>query len=1789
MPELASTGSGLVLTAIVDGPLSGGLPKAIELYALEDIADLSVYGLGSANNGGGTDGQEFGFPPVSVQAGSYLYLATESTGFAAFFGFAPDFVSATAASINGDDAIELFLNGTVVDTFGTPDASGSGTVWDYRDGWAARNPGTGPSPVFDPADWTYSGADALDDATANASAAAPVPLAGYGAGAQALVINEVLGSTTGTDVEYVELYGTPGQSLAGLSLIVVESDAQSDNGHIDARIDFDAGDTLGTNGFFLVGTASVAQVYGVTPDLVIATNTIENSSYTLALVETASLSGTSVTGTETVIDSLGVTDGEGAGSFAFGAPVVGPDGSFLPAGARRAEDGVDTDSAADFVLADFNLGPANTPTAATREVGGDYDDVFIHDIQGETDLADGTLVGVAGAADESPMLGAAVRVQAVVTQVVPGLGGFYIQEEDSDADGNAKTSEGIFVASTLAVAPGDLVTVEGIVAETGGETRINADTVAVDGTAALPEATVIAFPTATVLVDADGDYVANLEAYEGMLVTIPEEMSVTEMFQLDRFGTIRISSDGQLVTYTEIFEPGVEGYAAYLKEVAARSLVLDDGSDAQNPAEILVPFLGEDGTLDGGDVIRMGDVYTGLTGVLSYSEDSASSSEEPEYRIHLPQAGELTATNPRSDAPEDVGGSLTVASFNVLNYFTTIDTNPGSYNGPYNTGPGGDEEPRGANAFSYDGLTEFDRQEAKLVAAIKAVAADVVGLIEIENDPLGSTSLAALVAALNAEGCSYAYVDTGPIEGAMGGPVEGDAIKVGFLYNTETVSLTGDFAILDETVDSRFATEGVQRPALAQTFTETASGESFTAVVTHLKSKGSVLPGDEDIGDGQGANNATRTEAAKALADWLASDPTGSGDPDVLIIGDLNAYTKEDPVKAIEAGADDIAGTADDFVNVVTQYDPDGYSYVFDGMTGSLDHALASGSLADQVTGATIWNINADEADALDYNLDYGRDGSLYTADPYRASDHDPVVVGLDLQSAPRIFTLEILHVSDQEGSASSVKAAPNLSAVMNALEAQDLGNDGLADNTIRLSSGDAFIPGVFFEASASVFGSGGIADIQIQNELGFDAIALGNHEFDKGTAVLAGLISGDAAGDFSALTGSALAGQDFTGTLFPYLSANLDVSTDANLAPLAAAGGQAPQGNSITSSTVLDVNGDLIGIVGATTPTLGRISSPGGVTISPDWEGTQPTEAELDALAAVIQAEVDAVLAAHPGMNKVILMAHMQILGIELALASRLSDVDVILAGGSNTLLADETDRLRDDDAAQGTYPQFVTDADGNTVAVVNTDGSYKYVGRLVIDFDEDGHILADSYDAEVSGAYATDDQGVADLGAEDLVDPEIQAIADAIGAQIVATEGNVFGISEVFLNGNRSGTGAVGDTDGVRIQETNLGDLTADANLAAARAVDDTVLVSIKNGGGIRASIGETVVPAGGTDYVRQANGEIVDADGEIVKPEGGISETDIKATLAFNNALSLVTVTRADLVAILEHGVAAAPSAAGQFPQVSGVQFSFDPDLPAGARIVSAAITDADGNDLDVLVRDGQLVGDADGLVRVVTLNFMADGGDGYPFPQGAAYTDRVDLADLDGDGSADGTLSGVATFAADGTEQDALAEYLAAHFGDADSAFDLADTGAEGDERIQNLNYRDDTVIDAPALTLVMGTAGNDRLTGTDGDDLVVSGAGFYETMLGGAGADLFYFGDEALNGSRERDFVLDYEVGVDRIALGQGVEIGGIVQSGTSVVVYLDDPLGQDDAIYVRGSGVTAANIDFVHDYTFMGA
>jgi 2',3'-cyclic-nucleotide 2'-phosphodiesterase (5'-nucleotidase family) len=661
-------------------------------------------------------------------------------------------------------------------------------------------------------------------------------------------------------------------------------------------------------------------------------------------------------------------------------------------------------------------------------------------------------------------------------------------------------------------------------------------------------------------------------------------------------------------------------------------------------------------------------------------------------------------------------------------------------------------------------------------------------------------------------------------------------------------------------------------------------------------------------------------------------------------------------------------------------------------------------------------------------------------------------------------FKLQLFHLADQEGNISALDDAPRLSGVLNALRAQDIDLDGIPGfaGTLTLSSGDAWIPGLFYGASAQAYGAVGRGDVLIQNALGVQAIAFGNHEFDQGTSVVKNLISSTSG---------------YPGTAFPYLSGNLNFSTDVNLAGLVVPDGQAPKPNSITASVVFNVSGEKVGVVGATTPWLKTISSPGSVGVAPAPFSAVPTAAELDALAALIQADVDALIAANPGLNKVILLAHMQQLSIEQSLAERLRHVDIIAGGGSNTRLFDSDDTARPGDSVQGVYPIIKTDADGKPVAVVNTDGNYKYLGRLVLDFDAAGSIIPGSYNPSVSGVYRTDAAGLASLDAEAFIDARVQAVVDNLRTVIVAQESEWFGVSDVFLNGNRN--------PGVRSEETNLGNLTADANLAYARSIDPTVLVSLKNGGGIRNSIGQSLVPTGSVDGKPDLlpTAAVFDALGNVVKPEGGISRNDIANALSFNNGLSLVTVTHAELKALLEYGLAAGINQ-GRFPQVGGLAFSYDLSRPAGERIVNLAVKDDNGNDLAVVVRNGRLIGDPNRTIRMVTLDFLASGGDGYPFST-LSSPNRVDITEPSA------PRTGIATFAANGSEQDALAEYLSAVYPQS-NPFISADSDQASDTRLQNLAARTDSVINPIAGPTILKVGGADNLISAAVNDRTIVG-------------------------------------------------------------------------------------------------
>jgi predicted extracellular nuclease/DNA/RNA endonuclease YhcR with UshA esterase domain len=567
----------------------------------------------------------------------------------------------------------------------------------------------------------------------------------------------------------------------------------------------------------------------------------------------------------------------------------------------------------------------------------------------------------------TPIFGATVVVEAVVVgsyQASGQFSGYFLQSLDDDADDDPMTSEGIFVFNTgTLVAPGDLVRVRGTATEFNNLTQIaSVSNVAICATGQSVTPAEMTLPV---------DDMLEWEAVEGMLVNFSHDLVVTEHYNLGRFGEVMLSVNDRLWNPTNVVAPGPPALA--LQDLNNRSRIyLDDGRNVQNPDPVIYP----DPKLTYTNTLRTGALVHNLTGVVDFRSNL--------YRIQPVGVVDFSETAERPYEIDEVGGTLRVASFNVLNYFTTLDT------GAPICGPSQNMGCRGANT-----ALEFERQRIKILNAILAMDADIVGLIEIENH-VNDNAVIDLVAGLNAlvGAGTYDYVATGVIGT--------DAIKLAFIYQPATVTPEGNYAILDSSVDPRFL-DTRNRPVLIQTFKENATDEVVTVAVNHLKSKGSACDDidDPDVGDGQGNCNLTRLAAMEALLDYLATDPTNSDSDRFLIIGDLNSYAMEDPIMAlVDAG----------YADLLRQfYGDQAYSYVFDGQFGHLDHALASSGLLAQVTGATAWHINADEPRVLDYNTEFKTAGQIvewFSPEPFRSSDHDPVIVGLDLTFVPPTVTI---------------------------------------------------------------------------------------------------------------------------------------------------------------------------------------------------------------------------------------------------------------------------------------------------------------------------------------------------------------------------------------------------------------------------------------------------------------------------------------------------------------------------------------------------------------------------------------------------------------------------------------------------------------------------------------------------------------------------------------------------------------------------------------------------------------
>lgn len=1411
-----------------------------------------------------------------------------------------------------------------------------------------------------------------------------------------------------------------------------------------------------------------------------------------------------------------------------------------------------------------------TQTVATGTITND-DVVQIGDVQ--------------GTGHTSALVGQTVTVTGTVTAIdINGSRGFYIQ--DADGDGNAATSDGIFVflggsGAITNVQVGQLVSVTGRVDEftpngaapgSFSTTEIVATSAAggiiqVLGAGPTVTATVIGgegglLPPSTSHADASAFY----ESLEGMLVTVKEAVVTGPT---NSFGEIYTVVDNDSNRANGVNGSELNGRGAMQIEGGAPDFgnINLAGGDF-NPERLQIDD--DNGVLAGfvSPKANVGAQLSDVTGIINYDFGNYQVVATQAFTVEQPGALVKETTSLQAAADK-----LTVASYNAENLDPT------------------------------DGAARFNTIAQEILNNLKGP--DIIALQEVQdNDGPGnaanssvtsaSVTLQMLVDALNTaagpNGPHYAFIDNPFIGDDTNGGEGGGNIRTAFIYNTDrvdfvegslrTVGADGS-AISNPAGNTDQQTNNDNpffdsRPPLVATFE--FNGQDVTIVNNHFTSKGGsgALYGSDHTPFSAGeVSRAAQAQAVNNYVDGLlANDPNAR----VVVAGDLNDFAFEEPLAVIRGEASvsnyNVPGT--DPITATATYTPGGtavlhdlqdtlsagerYDYVFEGNAQTLDHMLVTGSLQNGAQFDVV-RINAEFAD--------------------QTSDHDPLVASFTITPpAPQTYRLQLLHFSDGEASLLATNTAKNLAALVDAFEDQYA-------NTLVLSGGDNFLAGPFLSAgtdpsvraainaaSGSTVAAGvnvpiAAADISILNAIGVEASTIGNHEFDLGSRVLR-----------DAFTPGSVAG--YSGANFVYLSSNLDFSGDTDLNPrftntVGNGAGTLTQEAStlkgrIAPAAVITEGGERIGLVGATTQLIESISSPSGTEVKgfPTGPGANGEVNDMVLLAAQLQPIIDELIA--EGVNKIIVQSHLQQIQNEQLLATLLRGVDIILSAGSDTRLADADDELASfpghSPIADGPYPLVTTGADGGTTLIVNTDSEYTYLGRLVVDFDTEGRIVLDSLteNQSINGAYASTAENVAEAFnttvdnleatafAEGTRGDKVRDVTDAVQAVINVKDGNLFGFSNVYLEGERSI---------IRNEETNLGDLTADANAAALRdAIGDVpFVVSLKNGGGIRSAIGTVSDPDPVTGAITKLPTE---ANPDANKPAGAISQLDVENSLRFDNKLMAFDTTVQGLLNILNWGAGLGPNNGG-FPQIGGVAYSYDPTLPGnngtnpGSRIRDLALIDENGNTIVKLVDNGVVLQEVPSKITVIALNFTANGGDGYP-TKANGENFRYLLADGTLSGPVDESLdfTAPAGFTAGGTtaanvlgEQQAFADYLAERYATPQTAYNTADTTQAGDLRIQNQSARADTVLNATAVVLngdaddntlaggalddvLTGNGGNDTLFGYGGNDLLRGGGGddkLYggpgrDILLGGSGNDLLEGGeqDDQLEGGRGNDML-----------------------------------------------------------------
>ncbi len=1224
-----------------------------------------------------------------------------------------------------------------------------------------------------------------------------VPTAAVAAEGSRVVINEAYLKGGSANAPYknkfVELYnaGDAAQDLSGWSLQYRPA-AQTGNATSSLALT----GSIAAGAYYLIGLPSNGSVGEALPATDASSSSLNpaGASGQLWLASTTTAIAPpagNVVGAVDVVDFLGYGD---AAAFET-APAAVTGGNGTPNSLVRTGFADTNDNSADFTNAttvtpqsstggvppEPETPEPGTPDPETPEPGTPEPGTVtaIRDIQGT-----GTV---------SPLNGATVTTRGVVTATYPtgGFDGFYLQTAGTGGELDLAAhaaSDAIFVyggAAAGKVAAGHYVEVTGTVGDYYGLTQISASSAS--AVTVLTEQAAAVTPAA---VEWPRDE-AQRRSLEGMLLAPQGTYTVTNTYDTNRYGSVGLAfGDEPLIQPTEVARPGTAAYNEVVADNAARAVLLDDGSTVDFTGgaankNIPLPYLSLDAP------VRVGaEVTFTKPVVLDYRyEKWGFQPTQVLTGANAADAQPATFANTRTARPADVGGDVKIASFNVLNYFTTLPAAVNCTNtykdrdGTPITANCSGNGPRGAATGE-----SLKRQQDKIFAAINALGADVVSLEEIENSAAygknRDAALGTLVAALNTGAGSEVWSFV-PSPTAV--PASEDVIRTAFIYKKSAVETVGTGAILDSSAFSN------ARQPLAQAFKLAGADDddAFVAIANHFKSKGSGSGENADKGDGQGASNASRVAQATALAAFSEQMQTEYNTELAFLLGDFNSYTQEDPMQVLYAAGYESLGSQ-----------TDKYSYSFSGLSGSLDHVLASEAAQDIVSGTDIWNINAGESIALEYSRYNYNVSNLYDASPYRSSDHDPVIVGLDLSGGatpePPVDTttdINLLGINDFHGriDANTVKFAGTV---------EQLRAEYGDENTLFLSNGD--------NIGASLFASAYFDDeptIDVLNALELAASATGNHEFDKGADDLTGRVS--------------------TSADFPYLAAN--VFTDGE--PL------------LDEYAIFEVDGIRVGVIGAVTQETSQLVSPGGI------EGLEFREpvAEVNRVVEEIADRVDVIVAQyHEGA------AEGDSTGETLEQA--------VAAGGAFAKIVTETDAEVDAIFTGHTHQKYAWEAPipgrEGTRPIVQT-GSYgENIGQVVLTVDEDGDVVehtarnvarlaaetvADDPAKTAENSAALDAKLIATYPRVAEVDEIVRAAraeADRVGAEPVGSV--TADITTAFRGGSFVDGVYVGGQRDDRSKQSALGGLVADALLTTLADPDrGGAEIGIVNPGGLRAEL--------------------------------------------------------------------------------------------------------------------------------------------------------------------------------------------------------------------------------------------------------------------------------------------------------------------------------------------------------------